>query len=421
MRLFKRMILGSLLVLLVSPPLCRAEVPAEVIGQFPGMTDLWTAVPGRDGILYGIGYNNRGGFVYRVAPGETLHVLHQFPELPTSLMANEGGSEPSRSFLISEDGCLYGLTANGGQYGQGVLYRIDPEGTFAVLGDLNPDTLPQGTLSSAYFVSPGIGFLEGPDNAFYILQPDRGAVVRIARNGALSVVGQTGYAYQVLRDPARPYDMLAVTVQQPPFEGPYGPAHWGIRLRRFSIQEGAVIQDISSPLFEAPFRSPTGLKWTPQGLLLLAERSDSQETSSRLFRMNLDGSMTPLTDFAWYGDSPLAPFMVEFVRAEEDGTIYYTTGWPEEGNAPGGTTLIELKPNGQFKTICGFGKAALFSITSEANRTLVGASYGNQICAPLQQNGYTRNWMDKANAANLEILKHPGNRGMFVRIPLSGD
>lgn len=417
-----RIILRSALVLIASTSLSHAELPVRAFAQYPDKGNPRDTITGRDGLLYGVIISvgdKQGGLVYRVVPGGTFEILHQFPVLSTAGEVNQGGSEPSHHFLMADDGCLYGLTQNGGLYGEGVLYRIRPDGVFSVVADLNPDTLPPENRYGG-FVDASRCFLEGQDHAFYVTRMATGAVIRIERDGSMSVAGQTGYAYQVVRDPAQPFHMLAVSVQQAP-GWPQTPAIWQVRIRRFDTVTGTVVDEITGPVFDYEFYSPYALQWTAEGLLVSASSRDaSQGNRARLFRINLDGSMVSLTDFGYDGISP--PYLEKFIQAKEDGTIYYTTGNVLEGyiGVEGGNTLIELKPDGQFRTVCGVGKYALFGVVEGADHSLFGTSWGDKIYVPRNGSGYSVNWMDDSNAANFEKINYAGNGGMFVQIAVTG-
>ncbi len=416
-----RLLTRSTLALVASTSLCHADLPVRAFADYPKTGNPATLIRGRDGFLYGVNWHvgdKLGGQVYRVEPGGQCQILHQFPRI-----INESVAVPTEHFLMADDGCLYGLTSGGGLYGQGVLYRVDPNGTFSVVSDLNPDSLPSGTVYGAYFVGEGRCFMEGPDHAFYLSQPNTGAVVRIGRDGTMSVVGQTGYAYQILRDPAQPFHLLAVTVQRPPFGGPFSPQIWGITIRRFSISTGTVVDEITGPIFDAEFSSPGAVKWTAQGMLAAASwKGESPGKSARMFRVNLDGSMVALTDFASYADSPLPPHLDGGLVVEEDGTLYYTTGNAQTGYIAngGGRTVVELKPDGQFRTICGFGSYELFGMVEGAGQTVFGTSYGDEIYVPHNGSGYSANWMEETNAANFDKIRQPGKSGMFAQISLDG-
>jgi uncharacterized repeat protein (TIGR03803 family) len=425
-----RMIMRSALALIASNSVSHAELPVRAFADFPKTANPGALIHGRDGFLYGAIRSNEeknGGLIYRVEPGGTFEVLHQFPLIGDIPSTNNGGNSPSEHLVLAEDGCLYGLADNGGLHGRGVLYRIEPNGKFTVVADLNPDTLPPGTVEGPWFSYNGRCFMEGPDHAFYLSQDPSGAVVRIGRDGMMSVAGTTGPADRILRDPAQPFHMIAVKY----LGGFWSQNTNGMQIRRFSLVTGGTVgEDIIGPAFAPEFSDfPQPVQWTAQGLLVTAQWNGGgpQGESDRLFRVNLDGSMVMLTDFS-YENGSLPPPVVNApyfgpgdFRAKDDGTILYGTGAAQAGYlGGGGRTLIELKPDGQFRTICGFGLYTLLLSAEGTGQTLFGASYGDEVYVPHNGSGYSWDWMEVTNAANFDKIRQPGKSGMFVQISLDG-
>jgi uncharacterized repeat protein (TIGR03803 family) len=87
--------------------------------------------PIRDGAgnLYGVttaGGANNSGAVFEVARGGTETVLYSFT-------GGDDGKEPYGALARDRAGNLYGTTLYGGASGAGVVFRLAPDGTFAVL------------------------------------------------------------------------------------------------------------------------------------------------------------------------------------------------------------------------------------------------------------------------------------------------
>lgn len=429
MLIINRLLTRSTLALIASTSLSQAELPVRAFADYPKTANPGALIRGRDGFLYGAIRSTGetgGGEVYRVEPGGKFDILHQFPFLQNIPSANNGGNSPSEHLVLAEDGCLYGLADNGGLHGRGVLYRIDPDGKFTVVADLNPDTLPQGTVEGPWFAYLGDCFMEGPDHAFYLWQYPSGAVVRIGRDGTMSVAGSTGRADRILRDPAEPFHLIAVKY----LGGMWSPNTEGMQIRRFSLLTGGIVgEDITGPAFARDYyHSPQPIQWTAQGLLVIAQwNGGAQGGNDRLFRVNLDGSMVVLTDFS-YEDGTLPPPVVNTpylgpgdFRAKDDGTILYGTETAQAGYVGGGgRTLIELKPDGQFRTVCGFGSYTLLRSVQGVGQTLFGFSYGDEVYVPHNGSGYSWDWMEETHAANFDKIRQPGKSGMFVQISLDG-
>jgi uncharacterized repeat protein (TIGR03803 family) len=82
-----------------------------------------------DGNFYGIttfGGPNDGGTVFRVAPDGTFALLHAFS-------GAQDGREPNTSLLEYQPGVFIGTTTFGGRFGAGVIFMIDADGSFTRL------------------------------------------------------------------------------------------------------------------------------------------------------------------------------------------------------------------------------------------------------------------------------------------------
>jgi uncharacterized repeat protein (TIGR03803 family) len=104
---------------------------ADGVGPQSGLT------LGVDGALYG----TSTGTVFRLDFGGAFEVQHQFEE--------ETGGPPSGGLLAEGDGALYGSTIDGGEFGQGNLFRLDSDGTFTPLFSFGDIDLAKGTLIRA--------------------------------------------------------------------------------------------------------------------------------------------------------------------------------------------------------------------------------------------------------------------------------
>jgi uncharacterized repeat protein (TIGR03803 family) len=99
-------------------------------------------VAGTDNLFYGTtsqGGTNGRGTVFRIAfDGTGFEVLHHFSATTTNtttgLLENADGATPLGGLLDGGDGFFYGMTAQGGSAGNGVIFAIPADGsTFTVL------------------------------------------------------------------------------------------------------------------------------------------------------------------------------------------------------------------------------------------------------------------------------------------------
>jgi MYXO-CTERM domain-containing protein len=107
-----------------------------------GAAPVGPLVAGADSYFYGTasqGGTNGRGTVFRIAfDGTGFQVLHHFSattaDATTGLLENADGATPLGGLVDGGDGFLYGLTAQGGIDGNGVIFAIPADGsTFNVL------------------------------------------------------------------------------------------------------------------------------------------------------------------------------------------------------------------------------------------------------------------------------------------------
>ena len=132
-----------------------------------------------DGKLYGSGnLGGSAGFgnLFRLSKnGSNFEVLHNFTGSSTD------GKEPVGRLLKGSDGALYGTTYRGGTNGQGVVFKINPDGTgFSVLHSFVSATDGQ---------NPFAGLVEGSDHLLYGTASaggtyGQGTLFSVATNGA---------------------------------------------------------------------------------------------------------------------------------------------------------------------------------------------------------------------------------------------
>ena len=148
-------------------------------GSYPG-----GLVAGPDGTLYGttsFGPMSGYGSLFRIqGDGSGFETLHEFD-------GSSGGAIPSpRALVLGVDGALYGTTNGGGTGSQGILFRINADGSgFQTLHEFDG-------VSGA---SPST-MLQGSDGMLYGTTAVGGA----SGYGTLFRIGQDGSAFQKLHD-----------------------------------------------------------------------------------------------------------------------------------------------------------------------------------------------------------------------------
>jgi uncharacterized repeat protein (TIGR03803 family) len=95
-----------------------------------GRSPVARLVSDASGNLYGTasdgGANAMGGIVFKLTPGGAYSVLHSFG--PPG-----DGLRPMAGLVIDAGGSLYGTTLQGGAAGAGIVFKLAPDGTYAIL------------------------------------------------------------------------------------------------------------------------------------------------------------------------------------------------------------------------------------------------------------------------------------------------
>jgi uncharacterized repeat protein (TIGR03803 family) len=115
-----------------------------------------------DGSLYGTTYDggsNGYGTIFRITPAGTLTTIYSF----CSLSGCTDGEFPESALVEGADGNFYGTAHEGGNYGQGTVFKITPKGQLTTLYSFN-DCSVSGCLGGYY---PFAGLVLATDGNFY--------------------------------------------------------------------------------------------------------------------------------------------------------------------------------------------------------------------------------------------------------------
>jgi uncharacterized repeat protein (TIGR03803 family) len=153
--------------------------PLYQFDQAHGATPYAPLVQGSDGNFYGVtfaGGNLNLGVVFKITPGGKLHVLYNFD--------GAHGSLPFGPLIQGNDGNFYGTTFNGGTNGSGVIFKIKPNGRLKVIHDF-------AGISGGFY--PCTGLVQASDGNFYGTthngdRVDAGTIFRVSPQGLYAVV-----------------------------------------------------------------------------------------------------------------------------------------------------------------------------------------------------------------------------------------
>jgi len=344
-----------------------------------------------DGYLYGVGSNSQGGdLIYRLLPdGSSYEALYVFQEAT--------GILPYTRLMKGNDGYLYGTTSDGGSHDDGVIYKVQKDGTgYTVLHHFNgtngeiPNNLFQfnnglicGTTEKGGTNDYGVVYRIDPDGAnFQVLhnfngtngKNPTGGVVSLTVNGTTYVYGMTssggtndkGVIYRIQPNGtnfSRQYNFSQSSGWSP--KGPlikdgnvlYGVAGLG------GNNDGGVVfaydadADSYQRLHEFTYSTNLAIENSPTGPLLNYNGKLYGTTSvggnfynGVLYRLNLDGS----------GYQVVHEFEDEngyFGRLSTfNNQIYGLTDGGYTGTGISNGTIYKLNPDGTaFQTIHSFG------------------------------------------------------------------
>ena len=121
-------------------------------------------VQGANSNLYGTtprGGRGLGGTVFVITPRGILATLYNFCQQTNCA----DGGNPTAALVLGTDGNFYGTTFGGGANGLGTIFKISPQGAFAVVH----------SFTSAEGAGPYGGLVQGTDGNFYGTTYERGA------------------------------------------------------------------------------------------------------------------------------------------------------------------------------------------------------------------------------------------------------
>ena len=138
-------------------------------GAVPGTSPSGALTQAADGNFYGTtssGGTTGLGTVFKVTPGGVFTSLANFTGTTGALP----GQTPTGGLFLGRDGCLYGVTVNGGVYFQGTLFRVAPDGSVVSIYTFTGRS--EGLAPNNGLVLASDGYLYGGDaTAIYRLNP----------------------------------------------------------------------------------------------------------------------------------------------------------------------------------------------------------------------------------------------------------
>jgi uncharacterized repeat protein (TIGR03803 family) len=126
-----------------------------------------------------------------LAQEANFSTLYTFEAPAANTFTSALGSQPDTTPALGPDGAIYGMTSDGGQNGNGVIYRFDPDShQYTVLHTFSATDANGDNEDGA---SPGNGLTAGPGDVFYGMaynggQNGTGTVFKITASGEFTVL-----------------------------------------------------------------------------------------------------------------------------------------------------------------------------------------------------------------------------------------
>jgi uncharacterized repeat protein (TIGR03803 family) len=176
---------------LTGASLASAQPQVDILHTFVDSRDGCGAsrlTESMDGRLYGTTSGCgpfSSGTIFQIDRSGGFSVLHHFAG------GTADGAEPQAPVIQASDGALYGTTLHGGQHGYGTVFRVAPDGTYAVLHAFNGE---DGRWSSSPLVEAGDGSFHGMTwtTVFRMTRAGQVTVLHAFQGGPTDGYGGTG-------------------------------------------------------------------------------------------------------------------------------------------------------------------------------------------------------------------------------------
>lgn len=301
-------------------------------GAVPGASPGTSLLAHSDGQLYGVTEEGGAagfGLIFRLSPDGRYAVVQEF--------LDTNGSQPAGTLAEGADGAIFGTTAGGGRAGFGTIFRLGREGALSTLVEFTGET---GTARGAV---PRAGLVLGRDGSWYGATSAGGAgnlglFFRVTASGAYSVLAELS-------------GLLGSTPDGAPI--PSG-NDWLIPLAEGGPSGGGTVARVGpdrSISLAASFGGVAGVQ--PNGLFLAANAIHGTTFSGGnldrgvFFRLASNSGATVLHHFAnAAGAMPEGPLILG-----NDGNFH---GVAMEGGASGRGTVFRLTPTGTRTRLVSF-------------------------------------------------------------------
>ena len=307
-----------------------------------GLSPASGPVRGNDGNFYGTisqGGARNNGTIYRITPAGALTTLYSFT-------GGADGAAPMAGLVLGKDGNFYGTTPNSGTGGYGTVFQFTPAGVLTTLFSFSND---------ADGGQPTASLVQGRDGNFYGTTKSGalgvGTFFRITPAGTLTTL----YSF----DPS----MDGYSVPNALLQGKDGNFYGAALLGGadgdgtiFRITPDGALTTLYAFTGDTDGGDPNGgLAQDAQGNLYGTTTSYGGDFGQgTVFRVTLDGTLTTLHTFGYYGDG--GDPSTGLVQGS-DGNFYGATNQGGDNNLTGGT-IFQITATGVFTTLYSFSGGA---------------------------------------------------------------
>ncbi|MDB6174071.1 MAG: hypothetical protein JWL59_3382 [Chthoniobacteraceae bacterium] len=323
-------------------------------------------VPGPNGALYGTTAKGGAygvGTVFKLSPDGLLTTLVEF----SGNGSFNRGASPYAALFLSPDGNFYGTTADGGNAGNGTLFRMTASGELVTLVDFT------GNGTAAKGESPYGGLLQDADGFLYGTTAKGGAkgygtIFKSNRSGVLTTLVEFS-DNGALNKGSAPYATLAWGADG----NLYGTtAKGGIKGNGtiFKVTPAGLLTTLAH--FDGKGALPeSALVAGPDGSFYGTTFGGGLHKAGTIFKLAADGTLHVLVDFAGKGGPDKGSIAQSALIMGQDGDLYGTTF---SGGSDDAGTLFKLTTDGKLSTLAEFHAA---DPASNSQPGLVVGSDGN--------------------------------------------
>jgi uncharacterized repeat protein (TIGR03803 family) len=299
-------------------------------------------IKGPDGNMWGMttgGGVNTTGVIFKLTSAGVFTVVHQFDYTPD-------GSSPRGHLVLGKDGNFYGITAQGGSFGYGTIFKMTPSGTYSTLRSLNGGSdggpsygsITEGSDGNLY----GMTYGGGTNNYGTIIKISKtGSGFLVLRNFTYATDGGYSRGDLIQATDGFLYGMTAA-----------GGANGYGTIFKIKTTGGSfgVIRDLSG----ADGTGPTGgLIQHTDGFLYGLAYGSGAHGGGTFFKISTAGAFTPLYSFSPDTDGG---YPYGGVIASTDGNLY---GMTSDGGPNFLGTAFKVTTGGAFTLLASFNGATV--------------------------------------------------------------